>query len=377
MTLPMRVMCFAGYTHPAQHRKIELLADLPNVELLHIADQDNGKPAGVHPSANGQRHYTLRIVQTRSLGRRGDPHRTFWWPPIYDIRSFKPHLIHYEGETESVGAAEIVLFRWLLAPKSALVLTTWQNILRPRNLGVRLINQLNLRAAQHILCANSDGITVLRRQNYRGPCSVLPIVGVDTRYFYPRSVDVREKLGLEGCVVGYIGRLVPEKGVVDLMRAVAQTHIPLQVLIVGDGPALPHLQSLAHQLNLADRCKFVSAMPYERVAEYMNALDLLVLPSRTTTHWKEQFGRVLIEAMACKVAVIGSDSGAIPEVVGEAGRIFPEGNVEALASLLTEMASNEGLRRNLAEQGYVRALCNYAVERIAQQTWSVWQSMVH
>lgn len=371
-----RVLLFAGYTKPAEHRKIELLADAEAFEIVHVAGADSGRTPGRYPSANGCRSYTVRI--SPALGRRGDPHRSFGWPPSYGMARFRPHLIHYEGEVESLGAAQIVLLRWLLARRAALVLTTWQNIRRPRSRLVRLLNDMNLAAAQYVLGASEEAVAVLRAQGYRRATSVLPIVGLDTRVFYPRpAAALRMQLGLDGFVVGYIGRLVPEKGLDTLLHAAALAQAAPQVLLVGSGPERATLQALAAQHGIAARCHFIEALPYAAVADYMSALDLLALPSRTTVHWKEQFGRVLIEAMACRVAVAGSDSGAIPEVIGDAGRVFPEGDAAALAAIMDELAGDAALRKALGERGYVRAIGQYTVEHIASKTLAVWRSLLN
>lgn len=202
----------------------------------------------------------------------------------------------------------------------------------------------------------------------------MPLTGVDARYIAPRPAEAqRASLGLGGCVVGYLGRLVPEKGVDVLLRAVQACPAPVSVLIVGDGPEKARLQALAAQLALGDRCRFLPAVPYDEVPNYLSALDMLVLPSRTTPRWKEQFGRVLAEAMACRVAVIGAESGAIPEVIHDAGRTFPEGDVAALAGVLAELAGDDAQRRALAERGYQRARALYSVETLAGQLLDVWR----
>lgn len=375
MNKPWRILLFAGYTLPSQHRKIELMADAEDIEIVHLAGTECGKPPGLYPSANGKRTYTLGV--SRTLGRHGDPHRSFGWPPSYGMGRFNPHLIHYEGEVESLGAAQIVLLRWLLARRASLVLTTWQNILRPRKRIVRMINNMNLVAAQHVLCASEEAVTVLQQQGYRGSSSVLPIIGLDTSIFYPKPMsELRAQLGLDGFVVGYIGRLVPEKGLDILLKAVAQAHSAPRLLLVGSGLEKATVHTLAEQLGISSRCCFIEAVPYESVADHMNLLDLLVLPSRTTTHWKEQFGRVLIEAMACGIAVAGSDSGEIPKVIGSAGRIFPEGDSEALAAIIDDLATNPMLCRTLGKLSYERATHYYSTERIAADTLTVWRSLL-
>ena len=184
-------------------------------------------------------------------------------------------------------------------------------------------------------------------------------------------------MGLAGFIVGYIGRLAPEKGLDTLVQAVAQAQARPHLLLVGSGPEKAALQALADRLGVASRCRFVEAVPYEDVADYMNLLDLLALPSRTTVHWKEQFGRVLVEAMACRVVVAGSNSGAIPEVIGDAGRIFPEGDAAALAGIIDELAGDTGTCSALAERGFHRAVGQYTVERIAADTLAVWRGLLH
>jgi len=101
-----------------------------------------------------------------------------------------------------------------------------------------------------------------------------------------------------------------------------------------------------------------------------------VLPSHTTANWKEQFGRVLIEAMACRVLAIGSDSGAIPEVIGDDRCVFSEGDVPALAATIERLAADPLLRRALAEAGYQRTLARYSVEQLACDTLAVWRKLL-
>jgi glycosyltransferase involved in cell wall biosynthesis len=104
----------------------------------------------------------------------------------------------------------------------------------------------------------------------------------------------------------------------------------------------------------------------------MNIFDVLVLPARTTPHWKEQFGHVLIEAMACETPIIGSDSGEIPNVIGDAGLTFPEGDAEALVGAIRRLMRDEDLRRDLARRGRERVLQHYTHECIAQETYRIY-----
>jgi glycosyltransferase involved in cell wall biosynthesis len=378
MMAPLRVVFISGYNHPSQHRKIELLADTPNVEILHIVPPHSGRTTGQYASADGQRAFHVRVQPLHSLGQPGDPHRVFHYPPSFGLRRLRPHIIQCEYEQESVLAAQVALARWVLAPHSFLILNSAQNILRQRGPEVRAIDALTLRAADHVMCWSQEAATVLRQQGYHRSTSIMPTIGLDSRYFYPKPVnELRRQLGLSGSVVvGYIGRLVPEKGVDTLLHAVPRARSAISLAIVGDGPERSGLETLAQHLGITDRCIFTGSVPYDLVPNYLNLLDMLVLPSRTTRNWKEQFGRVLVEAMGCRVVVVGSDSGAIPEVIGEAGRLFPEGDALALATVIDDLAQDPELRRTLGECGYQRALERYSVERIAARTLAVWRELI-
>jgi glycosyltransferase involved in cell wall biosynthesis len=107
----------------------------------------------------------------------------------------------------------------------------------------------------------------------------------------------------------------------------------------------------------------------------MNALDLFVLPSETRPNWREQFGRVLVEAMACGVPVVGSDSGEIPTVVGDAGLSFPEGDAARLAECLRSLLADAALREELAQRGRERVLELFTVEQVAAQHYEIYRAM--
>ncbi|MGH2486390.1 MAG: glycosyltransferase family 4 protein, partial [Ktedonobacterales bacterium] len=102
-------------------------------------------------------------------------------------------------------------------------------------------------------------------------------------------------------------------------------------------------------------------------------MDVLALPSLTRPNWMEQFGRVLIEAMGCGVPVIGSDSGEIPRVIGDAGVIVPEGNVESLRAALRDLTERPERRRELAERGRARVFANFTQEQVARKLADVYK----
>jgi glycosyltransferase involved in cell wall biosynthesis len=159
------------------------------------------------------------------------------------------------------------------------------------------------------------------------------------------------------------------------LQALGQLNGNWQGLIVGRGPQKPDLENMAHNLGIAERLRWIDTVAYQDTAQYYNALDVCVLPSLTAPRWKEQFGRVLAEAMACEVPVVGSDSGSIPEVIGDAGLIFPEGNSRVLAQQLNRLQHDAALRGLLGQRGRQRVLEHYSNERIAARTVAFWRDI--
>jgi glycosyltransferase involved in cell wall biosynthesis len=139
-------------------------------------------------------------------------------------------------------------------------------------------------------------------------------------------------------------------------------------VLVGNGPDRSKLEAMAQGLGVSARVRWVPWVDSGKVAEYINAFDVLALPSRTRWNVKEQFGRVLVEAMSCETCVVGSDSGEIPNVVGDAGLIFHEGDERQLAARLQQLMDDPSLSETLRRRGRKRVLENFACAKIARNT---------
>jgi glycosyltransferase involved in cell wall biosynthesis len=166
----------------------------------------------------------------------------------------------------------------------------------------------------------------------------------------------RQRLGLEGGVVAYFGRLSPEKGVHLLLDALQEVAAPWTLLIDSFMPSGDYQQRLWDRLQepaWSNRVRWIEARHGE-VAEYMNAADVVVVPSISTAQWVEQYGRVAPEAMACGCLVIAARSGALPELVAEAGWLFEEGDAAALRehlrTALATLPALQGLRDQAASR---------------------------
>jgi len=183
-----------------------------------------------------------------------------------------------------------------------------------------------------------------------------------------RPDEARALLGIDPPVVAFMGRLLHQKGVDLLLRAVASLERPRPSLaIIGEGPERDSLERLAGEIGIRDRTRFMPLVPHEKVPELLAAIDVLVLPSRTLPKLKEQFGRVLIESMAAGCITIGSSSGAIPGVLGDGGLIFEEESVDSLRCALTRALGEQALAEELRIKGRMRVRERYTWEAVAQK----------
>jgi glycosyltransferase involved in cell wall biosynthesis len=153
---------------------------------------------------------------------------------------------------------------------------------------------------------------------------------------------------------------------VDLLTSVLdRLPQPWNALLVGSGPLEDALARWAapHGAHV----RIVTGVRHDEVPAYFNAMDVVCVPSRTTPGWREQFGRVLIEAFACGVAVMGSDSGEVPHVIGDAGVVVGEADVAGWQAGLARLLDDAALRREYAERGRARAHANYSWSVVARR----------
>lgn len=305
------------------------------------------------------------------LGRPNDPHRMLYGTLSFGLRS-RPDLIHAEEEPDSLAALQVILARARIVPDVPLVLRTWQNVRRPMRPLVRWVFRRSLRAADAIVCANHEARQVLRDHGYTGVTAVFPSLGVDPSVYYPRLCPGGDR----PFTVISVGRLVPEKGVDILIAAFARLAPPARLVIVGQGPSRARLEAEARQSGIGDRVEFTGALSPDDIAVRLSGADVFVMPSRTLPYWKEQFGRALTEAMACRVAVVASDSGAIPEVIGDAGVLVPEGDPAALAEALVGLRAHPERREDLAARGQARAEALFTPARMADQAATFYHAFI-
>lgn len=376
----------------AYQRKLEELARRPGLELTVIAPPAWRDSRG---ESRLERAYTTgyHLIET-PIVLKGHFHSHFYPHLAQVLDASRPDLLHIDEEPYNLAAWQAM--RWAVRRRIPALFFTWQNLYRSYPPPFRWMERYCYRHAAFALAGNQEAEAVLRAKSFSGPVAVVPQFGVDPHLFHEATGARMARRPRPGLIVGYAGGLVQEKGVADLLRAAAACNaslgaarysmergdqaeslaIPCRVRLAGTGPAEASLQALCAELGLAPWVSFLGRLASTEMPDFYASIDVFVLPSRTLTNWKEQFGRVLIEAMACGVPVIGSDSGEIPNVIGGAGWVFPEGDSEALAQMLAQLASNPALRAELGQLGRKRVLDYFTQERVAAATYEVYQCIL-
>ncbi len=311
--------------------------------------------------------YDVDIVQL-PIAWNGHFHLHYYPTLASALRAFNPDIVHVDEEPYNL--ATFLAFREALHNRARPIFFAWQNIQRRYPPPFRTMETWVFRHSSHALAGSRSAERVLRSKGFRGELSVIPQFGVDTERFSPGATVARS------FTVGYLGRLVPEKGIADLISAFERLPPSSRLIIAGDGPQADYVEIATSRLKKEGRLERYPRIPSNDVPALLRRLDVLVLPSRTTARWTEQYGRVLIEAMASGVPVVGSSSGEIPEVIGPAGLTFPEGDVAALTQRLLELEEDETLRNRLASEGRQRVLSEYSQKRIASKTFEVYEQMM-
>ncbi len=257
---------------------------------------------------------------------------------------------------------------------------TWENVLRPGLKGLILsaVYRLTARWADFWVCGNQAAARIVT--DYGMPPKrviVSPQLGVDTKTFHPLDPSTRRiqraSLGLPATafIVGFAGRFVSEKGVLDLLAAVELLQTPntdICLALMGQGPLSSELATAA---VTRPWLKVLPPVPHDEVRGFLQCLDVLVLGSHPVREggevWEEQFGHILIEAIACGALSIGSTSGAIPEVLADADLLFPPGDVSRLGSILDHLLKDPAYHADKLASSTARLQQHYTHAAVADQ----------
>lgn len=303
--------------------------------LVHL---DAGHADGVIPARTWGSHPNLFVYDPRPLWRA--------------LRAVPVEIVDAHEEPCSVAAAEIGLLRRLLRPTASLVLYSAQNIFKRYPWPIRMAERVALGTASGVYVCNEEAGRILRRKGFIGALAVVPL-GVDISRFAPAtSCPGDQPAG--SLRLAYLGRLEARKGIHVILDAMAEEP-QWSLDIVGEGEHRPVLEELVAARSLRGRVQFRGHVRHEDLPELYRSADVVVVPSLPTAGWEEQFCRVAVEAMASGVPVVASASGALPEVVGDAGVLFLPGDPLALHDVLHELACHPDLRQDLGRRGRARS----------------------
>jgi glycosyltransferase involved in cell wall biosynthesis len=293
------------------------------------------------------------------------------------LKHFRPDVIDMENEPFNLGSLQLILYKKIFSPKSIVVLHASQNIFKKYPFPFNIIEKYVLREADMIFARTAMAMDILIQKGRKDNVYVIPH-GVDVGHFKKIQISKEREQYLlnDSIVLGYIGALTRQKGLDLLLNAVAISNKKIKVLIVGDGPEKENLKELADSLNIKDKIIFTGACAHENIVGYLNAMDIFVLPSITVEGLKEKFGRVLLEAMACEVPVIGSSSGEIPNVIKDNGFVFTEGKVDDLKNKMELLIDNENLRIDMGRQGRYYVVDNFSWKVLAEKTVAAYRTLL-
>jgi len=366
MLASMRVLMISkALVVGAYQRKAEELAKLPGMELMVVAPPSwilEGKPQRL------ERTYTAGYeLAVEPMALNGHFHVHFY--PLLRRRfaQFKPQLVHIDEEAYNVATFQAL--RLAREHRARSVFFTWQNLDRRYPWPFSALERYVLRNADYCIAGNEEAAAIQRRRGFAKGLQVIPQFGVDPDLFRPAPAPH------DGFLVGYSGRLVEQKGLWLLCDAFEQLPPDCRLLLVGSGPLEAALRARAAANGWVDRLT-ITAAPSTRMADFYRQMDCLALPSLTTLTWKEQFGRAAVEAMACGVPVVGSDSGEIPHVLGPTGITVPEGDADALAVALRRLRASPAEREELAVIGRRRVEERFTQAQVARRTHDVYKSII-
>lgn len=358
-----------GIIDPGRYPEFETTAIVPR----HLADEN---PEG-YQRLSEECHAVLKVPAFANFH-----HSVRAYSPELPrlLRKIEPDIVFINNEPWSTTVIETVLACKMDGLKSKIVVYTCENQKRKYVFPFNLFEKYVLRKIDAAaVLARVEGETILRSKGYAGRIDYLPL-GVNTVRFKKAAGNLQLPLDIEKrantLVFGYIGRLVPEKGIRTVLYALKEMDEGFHFVVIGKGPQRHELVRLSSGLGIENRVTFIDGVAHDALPGFINSLDAVVLPSLTTKNWKEQFGRVLIEAMACEVPVIGSSSGEIPEVIGDGGLVFREGDEEDLKAKLFQIRNDPEGRRKIGKNGRQRVIERYSTDVVMARTAEIYKELI-
>ena len=371
MTRPLRILaCGHSYVLGINRAILRELAKDTAFDVTVAAPKyfhGDLRPVHIEPEPEGSR---LRIVGIgASLTRWIHVFRYNGGELRELIRSGDFDVVHAWEEPYVLGGYQIA--RALRGNSARFCFRTAQNYVKRYHQPFRHFERTVLARAQGWIAGGQLVFDAMTRKGFPAESGRILTLSVDTSAFRPfdseRRREVQESLGFRGPVIGYLGRFTAAKGIPVLLEAMARIDSSLRwnLLFIGSGPLDRQIREWARVNGVSDRVQ-IRLLRHDEVPNYLPALDLMVAPSQTAKNWREQFGRMTIEAFASGVPFIGSDSGEIPRVVGNAGLIVGEKDIAGWTRTIETMLADPAMRADYAARGLRRAEV-YSSKHIAEQ----------
>lgn len=283
------------------------------------------------------------------------------------LTDFRPELVQIEEEPWSNGAAAIArAARRLRIPY--VLLTRESQPVRRSTLALLRRNRA-LAGAAGVISVNELAGRLALKGHPSLPHRTIPQLGTPL----PLAVDRAPHTGL---AIGFVGRLIHEKGLDLLFRAAVKLVGRWTITVVGTGPAQEELEGLAERLGIAGRVTWLGALPRAAVDLVWPRLDVVVVPSRNTPRWVEATPRAALDAMAHGIAVVGSTGGALPETIADAGLVVPEEDVPVLSETLQRLHDDPAEVQRLGLAGRRRTMDLYSDAAVAERTLGFWRDLL-
>jgi glycosyltransferase involved in cell wall biosynthesis len=302
--------------------------------------------------------------------RRGGRGEELRWQAAALRRSlaeFRPDIVQLEEEPTTPVAAQVV--RAARRLRFRVISFGWESLPVRTSWVTRFRRTRVLYMAQGLIGGNRLALDLLLRDRPGVPHAVIPQTGV----IPPLGTEHRPR---EGLSIGFVGRIVPEKGLDILFRACVRLQGSWRVHVIGSGEAQEELESLAARLGIAARVTWHGALPRSSLDALWPTLDCVAVPSRSTERWIETRGTSALSAMAHALPVVATAAGALPELVGGTGLTVPEDDVDGLAAALQQLHDDPALRARLGAEGRRRVLAEHTDPAIAQQTLAFWRTVL-
>jgi glycosyltransferase involved in cell wall biosynthesis len=356
------------YADPANRAKLKALAGL-GVDVTAIVPERWLSKEGNTETTRPGNDEGVQLATIPVRGIPSKPGLLLWNAKALrrQLTDLRPNLVHIEEEPWTQPAVlGLRLARRLGVPG---VLATAETLSHGYTIAQRLRRERSLRQAAGLVASNNLALALAMKRRPSLAHIVIPQTGIIPTDSRPRDRQPEFSLG-------FVGRLVPERGLDLLFRACVNLAGKWTLTVVGTGPSQEELEALAQRLGIAARISWLGPLPRKAVDQVWHRLDCLVLPSRTTERWVMTEGRAALHAMANSVAVVGTDSGTLPEIIGDAGRIVPEEDVAALTAALQDLYTNRSECDRLGSIGWRRVQEQFSVAAVAGKTLAFWRTLI-